>query len=207
MEETGEDCSHHPRLELVDNLLSLLNFIDNYTLALNVLAFSLFFVFSAKINSPFLSKRNLTVKVFTLTSFPVVVGFVIVLDFIHKYIVFVLKPLWNDPAYTEVIGMYWYMSFAITDLIMVFLAVFLINKYALLRDKFSFVILAVYIVLAAIQSLNFFVTWVLNSLVIYNVYPVLIVTCNVFVSIIALSFLVRLILVRTSSVLLFLIRR
>ena len=198
---------HHHQENVVNYIGSIFDFFGKYTLALNALALLFYLLLTARKHSPFYSLKNLSPENLKVTSFSVVMLLVVLLDILHKYLSSILRPMFNNPVYQDVIGLYWYMSFAITDLLMVLLAAYLINKFKLLRDWVSFIILGLYVVLAMTQALNFYFTWVLEWMILYYHYPAIVTTCNTAVSILAMTFVLRVFLVRSGSVLLFLIRR
>ena len=180
-------------------LTQLFDFIARYTLALNVLAC---IVFNLSTLSFAGNKPRLELTSFTPVSF-----LIISLDLIHRHIEQTVTPLFGVEDYKNVIGLMWYISFAATDLLMVLAAAFIISRMDLRKDRASALILLTYLFMACVQALTFFDTSIAKAYFLYEIYPTLIVSSNVFVSVISCGFALRTALIRLNSKLLFFTRR
>lgn len=181
------------------DLNGLFDFIAKYTLTLNVLALLVFTIAT-------LTFRGFKPK-FHFTSYSLVMVLVITLDVIHRQIEAAVMPLFGVEEYKSIIGVLWYMSFAITDLILVAVAAFAIRKFDLFRDRASAILLFAYMFLACVQMFTFFDTSIAKAYILYDFYPTLVVSSNVFVSVVACCYALRAVLIRLNSTLLFFIRR
>lgn len=110
------------------------DFIELYSLALSALAFIVY-----------------TVSVSRITAFNLVLFAAIILHIVHSHITRSLIPLFGVAEYYSVINYVWYLSFAITDLVMVLVCCQLITRYKLLKDRASSFMIIMFVWLAFLQ--------------------------------------------------------
>lgn len=155
-----------------------------YSLALTALAFTVYTVIAKRI-----------------TSFNLVLVSVILLHIVHSHITRSLIPLFGVPEYENILSYLWYLSFGLTDVLLIFVCARLIERYELIKDRASHLILMLYGVMAALQFIDLTLTqfhynWFAD------VYTNGVVACNILITIIPCVMALRVILVRVGTVIL-----
>lgn len=160
------------------------DFIELYSLALLALAFTLY-----------------TISVARITAFNIVLISAIVLHIIHAHITRNLIPLFGVEEYKSVIFYLWYLSFGVTDVLLVVVCYKIIERYDLLTDRASQFILIMFLFLAFLQFgrlglREFGVEWG------GEIYKNGVVFTNILITVVPCLMASRAVLVRTGKVLL-----
>ncbi|QJR79643.1 hypothetical protein CA267_001930 [Alteromonas pelagimontana] len=165
------------------SILDIKYFIEDYSLALMALAFI-----------------SYTVSVGKVTAFNLTLFFAVVLHLLHQYIARTLLPLYDEVDFKQFLYYFWYLSFAVTDVVFVLASLACIRKFKLLRDRVSNFLLICYLGMAAIQVLRL-IDRELDIDALGAVYSNSIILTNIVVTIAVILMAVRVLLVRSGRVL------
>ncbi len=157
-------------------------FIEMYSLALTALAFIVYTLMTKRV-----------------TSFNLVLIATILLHIIHSYITRSLIPLFGIEEYANVVGYLWYLSFGITDVLLIFVCVRLVERYELAKDRASYLILMTYGFMASLQFIDLSLTR-LGYNWFAEFYSNGIVFSNILVTVIPCVMAIRVVLVRLGAV-------
>lgn len=157
-------------------------FIEMYSLALTALAFIVYTLMTKRV-----------------TSFNLVLIATILLHIIHSYITRSLIPLFGIEEYANVVGYLWYLSFGITDVLLIFVCVRLVERYELAKDRASYLILLTYGFMASLQFIDVYLTR-LGYNWFAELYSNGIVFSNILVTVIPCVMAIRVVLVRLGAV-------
>lgn len=158
------------------------DFIELYSLALLALAFAVY-----------------TISVARITAFNLVLISAIILHIVHAHITRNLIPLFGVDEYKSVIFHLWYLSFGITDILMVIVCQRIIERYNLLTDRASQFILIAFLFLAFLQ----FSRLILREMGIEwggDIYKNGVVLSNILITVMPCVMALRALLVRTGKV-------
>lgn len=89
-----------------------------------------------------------------------------------------LMMSWYDKGYAEFVSHAWYIFFAVTDFLLVFISYFFIDKYKIPMQKVSALILTAYIALGFVQTARYADRFVFKTDVLGGVYTSLIPAIN-----------------------------
>lgn len=124
----------------------ILIFLDEFTLGLEILALTLYVLFTRK-------------KV----AFSIILSGVCLLGAFHQWLVGHYLKLFDAPSYAAYLQHTWYLGFAITDMIAVVSLIYICKRNYLPLDKASKFILQSYLLLAGIQITRYIDRLVLGT--------------------------------------------
>lgn len=159
-----------------------IDFIAHFTLGLNILAFSIYCVCVRRV-----------------TAFTYVVGMIILLNLFHQWLRFAISGFFHYEDYLYFVNLAWYLSFALTDLAVIYVCLNYIIKKELLRDRASDFVLFCYLFMALLQIVRFFDRIVIETDMLGFVYSKGILLGNAFASIAMLLFAFRAVYIITHS--------
>ena len=166
----------------ISDISLIKGFIEMYSLALTALAFIVYTLMAKRV-----------------TSFNLVLIATIILHIIHSYITRSLLPLFGIPEYANILGYQWYLSFGLTDVLLILVCVRLINRYELAKDRASNLILLTFGFMASLQFIDLALSrmgfnWFAD------IYSNGIVLSNILITVIPCVMAIRVILVRIGAV-------
>lgn len=102
-----------------------------------------------------------------------------------------IKPWFGYDDYVQLVRFAWYMSFAITNIIVIGFISFVVEKKQLFRDVSSTWIIYFYVLMTCLQMSDYAFRLILNSNALENIYSYGVVSANIIVSVLAWVHVVR----------------
>ncbi len=122
------------------------------------------------------------------TAFSVILMMVCVLDIAHTLYQVQIEKLYNIEAYEDLVSALWYLGFAFTNLIFVYLGIKICTKQRLTTDRVSSFILLSYFFLAIVQLARYADRYIIETDVLAGAYRVAVSTLNVGVTVMVVVF-------------------
>lgn len=139
-----------------------------------------------------------TILVRKITLFTVMLFAAVLLHFLHSLIFNTLYPLFDVDEYQDVIGWLWYWSYGVTDFAMIATVIHIKNRYDLLSDRVSYIVLILYGLMGSIQILRF-IDREIGTDLITELYSNTIVLSNIAISVLVVVMAVRVVLVKSGK--------